>query len=165
MVWHSPATLSAHAPGAHGASRAPHLCVPLVAHSASNFAGPAHGLSYSSGHRRGQPMRTEAVGRSREIRTGTDAVGHEVRGRRIGHTGHFGAVLVQERDITGQNQFGRFLDPAITFRQFVFGLGGDLGQCRTKGVALGSQGGGAHNTSPSIKAKATAPVSSATTTG
>src|SRR5207237_2400740 len=41
MVWHSPATLSAHAPGAHGASRAPHLCVPLVAHSASNFAGPA----------------------------------------------------------------------------------------------------------------------------
>src|SRR5207244_12780338 len=45
MVWHSPATLSAHAPGAHGASRAPHLCVPLVAHSASNFAGPAQAFT------------------------------------------------------------------------------------------------------------------------
>src|SRR6266704_2162953 len=37
----SPSVISAHTPGAHGASRATDLCVPLVADSASNFAGSA----------------------------------------------------------------------------------------------------------------------------
>src|SRR5207237_6826500 len=41
MFWRSSPALPAHPPGADGASRAPHLCVSLVAHSASDFAGPA----------------------------------------------------------------------------------------------------------------------------
>src|SRR2546428_3420625 len=40
----SPSVISAHTPGAHGASRATDLCVPLVADSTSNFAESAHCL-------------------------------------------------------------------------------------------------------------------------
>src|SRR5690349_22482230 len=42
MFWRSSPALPAHPPGAHGASRAPHLCVSLVAYSASDFAGSAY---------------------------------------------------------------------------------------------------------------------------
>ena len=41
MFQHPPSTLLANPPGAYGASRASHLCVSLVAHSASDFAGSA----------------------------------------------------------------------------------------------------------------------------
>src|SRR6058998_717307 len=41
MFWQSSAVIPAHTPGTDGASRAPHLRVSLVAHSASDFAGAA----------------------------------------------------------------------------------------------------------------------------
>ena len=41
MLWRSSPALPTHPPGSHGASRAPHVCVSLVAYSASDFAGPA----------------------------------------------------------------------------------------------------------------------------
>src|SRR2546422_4527840 len=41
MFWPSSAALPARPPGADGASRAPHLCVSLVAHSISDFLGSA----------------------------------------------------------------------------------------------------------------------------
>src|SRR2546426_12760915 len=37
----SPSVIPAHPPGAYDTSRASHLCVSLVAHSASDFAGSA----------------------------------------------------------------------------------------------------------------------------
>jgi hypothetical protein len=42
MWWRSSPALPAPPPGADGASRAPHVCVSLVAHSASDVSGPAH---------------------------------------------------------------------------------------------------------------------------
>src|SRR5438128_11801457 len=41
VFWRSPAVIPAHTPGADGTSRAPHLCVLLVVHSASHFIGAA----------------------------------------------------------------------------------------------------------------------------
>jgi len=41
VFWRSPAVIPAHTPGAEGASRAPHVCVQLVVHSASNCIGAA----------------------------------------------------------------------------------------------------------------------------
>src|SRR5206468_11414634 len=45
MFWQSSAVIPAHTPGTDGASRAPHLRVSLVAHSASDFAGAAHSVN------------------------------------------------------------------------------------------------------------------------
>src|SRR5262245_60952819 len=42
MFCQSPSVIPTHTPGTDGPSRAPHLCVSLVMHSASNFAGSAY---------------------------------------------------------------------------------------------------------------------------
>jgi hypothetical protein len=42
MFWRSSAVIPAHTPGAPGASRATDLCISLVAHFTSYFAGSAH---------------------------------------------------------------------------------------------------------------------------
>src|SRR5437016_5962576 len=42
MFWQSSAVIPVHTQGTDGASRAPHLRVSLVAHSASDFAGAAY---------------------------------------------------------------------------------------------------------------------------
>ena len=114
MFWQSSAVIPAHTPGTDGASRAPHLRVSLVAHSASDFAGAAH---------------TEAKYANSAVEEVdvTEAITVEILGRRmvttamvLGEHVLLGVTVLEELDFAVDSARQRFIPNQGTWDQPVF---------------------------------------------